>query len=49
VEVAGDPVAFGLDGRVAPLEQAGTKVPVFAQVAKAIITSIEGGPERKKL
>src|SRR5438046_1901064 len=43
--IAGSPLAVGdfrLKKLVAPLEQAGAKVPVFAQVAKAISDLVNG-------
>src|SRR3984957_12644540 len=43
--IAGSPLAVGdfrLKKLIAPLEQAGTKVPVFAQVAKAISDLVNG-------
>lgn len=43
--IAGSPLAVGdfrLKKLIAPLEQAGTKVPVFAQVAKAISEVVHG-------
>src|SRR5260370_38244195 len=43
--IAGSPLAVGdfrLKKLIAPLEQAGTKVPVFAQVAKAVIEVVHG-------
>src|SRR5881409_1023160 len=43
--IAGSPLAVGdfrLKKLIAPLEQAGTKVPVFAQVAKAIGEVVDG-------
>ena len=43
--IAGSPLAVGdfrLKKLIAPLEQAGTKAPVFAQVAKAISEVVNG-------
>src|SRR5215468_2962273 len=43
--IAGSPLAVGdfrLKKLIAPLEQAGAKVPVFAQVAKAIADLVNG-------
>ena len=43
--IAGSPLAVGdfrLKKLIAPLEQAGTKVPVFAQVAKAVKEVVDG-------
>src|SRR5436190_624324 len=47
LSIAGSPLAVGdfrLKKLIAPLEQAGAKVPVFAQVAKAI-SDLVTGPE----
>jgi hypothetical protein len=45
IAIAGSPLAVGdfrLKKLIAPLEQAGAKVPVFAQVAKAITDLVQG-------